>query len=63
MKLLLVSPEGSRLLPDWMKTSVSVWISLLEACVRLLLVMMSGADTTPAAMATPVAQERITQER
>lgn len=53
LKLLLVPPEGSRLLPDWMKTRVSVSMSLLDVCVWLL-AMMSGADTTPAAMVTPV---------
>lgn len=44
-----------RFVPDWMKTGVSVSMSLLEPCVwRLLLAMMNGADTTPAVMVTPV---------
>lgn len=44
-----------RFVPEWMKTGVSVSMSLLEPCMwRLLLAMMNGADTTPAVMVTPV---------
>lgn len=44
-----------RLVPEWMKTGVSVSMSFLEPCMwRLLLAMMNGADTNPAVMVTPV---------